>query len=60
MVKVSDAVPGVPGRCGGHGGGREQQAGERVCGAGQVRGPGCAVLRCPGRVYEVDHSVSGP
>jgi hypothetical protein len=55
VVKVGDAVAGVPGGCGGYGGGCEQQAGEGVTRADRVGGPGGAVLRCPGRLYEVRH-----
>lgn len=54
-VKVGDAVPGFPRCCCGHGGGREQQAGERVRRADGVDRPGGAVLRGPGGVEEVMH-----
>lgn len=43
----------LPGRGRRKGGDREQQAGVRVGGADAGRGPGCTVLCCPGRVYEL-------
>jgi hypothetical protein len=54
-VKVDDAVSCLPRRCCGHRGGGEQQTGQGVAGADVGGGPGCTVLRCPGRLYEVRH-----
>jgi hypothetical protein len=54
-MEIGDAVSGLPGGCGGHGGGREQHAGKGMVGADRGGGPGGALLCCPGRLYEVRH-----
>ncbi|MGW7671939.1 hypothetical protein ACWGJX_33290 [Streptomyces sp. NPDC054775] len=55
QVEIGDAVARFPCLHGGQGGGREQQAGEGMLKADHVNGPGRAVLRYPGRLYEVRH-----
>lgn len=54
-MEVGDAVPCLPRGRRGERGGRQQKAGEGVGGADGEGGPGGALVRGPGRVYEVGH-----
>lgn len=58
-MEIGDVMAGLPRRCGGQRGGREQQTGEGVMRADRVRGPGSALVGCPGRVYEVVRHAVG-
>ncbi|MGW1044786.1 hypothetical protein [Streptomyces sp. NPDC002547] len=55
QVEIGDAVARFPGLHSGQGGSREQQTGQGMLKADRVNGPSRAVLRCPGRLYEVRH-----
>jgi hypothetical protein len=56
-MEVGDAVARLPRGSRGQGGGREEQAGQRMSGTDAGGGPGSAVLRRTGRLYEVRHQL---